>query len=605
MNIMSRRSFLSRPFLGAAILVSLLALTLADISKTVGQKPLAMIPDAQNGEGQAGVRPQQVSISGLVQDDKGPLADAVVRLKGTVHSVLTEKDGTFTLSGLEAGQPAAITAWAPGYYIGGGQPIQPGGDKLVITLKKHTGDDNPDYAWLPSFLKPGQGENQGCAECHSNKGTSLGFSLPVDEWQQDLHSQSAVNPRFLTMYEGSDRQGRRSDETRYFAVKDYGSFPLRPDPSRSYYGPGYRLDFPQTEGNCAACHTPAAAMNAPVNTDPRGLSGPAAEGVSCDFCHKVWDVKVDSATGLPRPNVPGVLSMEFRRPHQGHQFFAGPYDDVAPGEDTFSPLQRQSRFCAACHFGVFWDTVVYNSYGEWLQSPYSQPGLGKTCQDCHMPPLGNAYCAKPDKGGIARDPATVFSHRMPGAADTSLLQNAVTLRLSASRESGRVMARVAITNDKTGHHVPTDSPLRHMILLVSADSGSSRSLSLIDGPTLPSWCGSKNGQAGHYAGQPGKAYAKVLEELWTRVTPTGAYWNPTRIVSDNRLAAFASDSAAFVFQCRDEEPVEVQAKLLFRRAYIELMEIKGWDSPDISMAEGRVSLRPLSLPLSEIKAGLR
>ena len=602
---MSRRSFLSRPFLGAAILVSLLALTLADISKTVGQKPLAMIPDAQNGEGQAGVRPQQVSISGLVQDDKGPLADAVVRLKGTVHSVLTEKDGTFTLSGLEAGQPAAITAWAPGYYIGGGQPIQPGGDKLVITLKKHTGDDNPDYAWLPSFLKPGQGENQGCAECHSNKGTSLGFSLPVDEWQQDLHSQSAVNPRFLTMYEGSDRQGRRSDETRYFAVKDYGSFPLRPDPSRSYYGPGYRLDFPQTEGNCAACHTPAAAMNAPVNTDPRGLSGPAAEGVSCDFCHKVWDVKVDSATGLPRPNVPGVLSMEFRRPHQGHQFFAGPYDDVAPGEDTFSPLQRQSRFCAACHFGVFWDTVVYNSYGEWLQSPYSQPGLGKTCQDCHMPPLGNAYCAKPDKGGLARDPATVFSHRMPGAADTSLLQNAVTLRLSASRESGRVMARVAITNDKTGHHVPTDSPLRHMILLVSADSGSSRSLSLIDGPTLPSWCGSKNGQAGHYAGLPGKAYAKILEELWTRVTPTGAYWNPTRIVSDNRLAAFASDSAAFVFKVQDEETVEVRTRLLFRRAYIELMEIKGWDFPDISMAEGRVSLRPLSLPLSEIKAGLR
>ncbi len=605
MNIISRRSFLSRPFLGAAILVSLLAMTLADISKTAGQKPLAMIPDAQNGEGQAGARPQQVSISGLVQDDKGPLADAVVRLKGTVHSVLTEKDGTFTLSGLEAGQPAAITAWAPGYYIGGGQPIQPGGDKLVITLKKHAGDDNPDYAWLPSFLTPGQGENQGCAECHSSKGTNLAFSLPVDEWQQDLHSQSAVNPRFLTMYEGSDRQGRRSDETRYFAVKDYGSFPLRPDPSRPYYGPGYRLDFPQTEGNCAACHTPAAAMNAPVNTDPRGLSGPAAEGVSCDFCHKVWDVKVDSATGLPRPNVPGVLSMEFRRPHEGHQFFAGPYDDVAPGEDTFSPVQRESRFCAACHFGVFWDTVVYNSYGEWLQSPYSQPGLGKTCQDCHMPPLGNAYFVRPDKGGIARDPATVFSHRMPGAADTSLLQNAVTLRLSASRESGRVMARVAITNDKTGHHVPTDSPLRHMILLVSAADAESKSCRLLDGPILPSWCGSKNGQAGHYAGLPGKAYAKVLEELWTRVTPSGAYWNPTRIVSDNRLAAFASDTATFTFQCRDDEAVELQARLLFRRAYIELMETKGWDSPDIQMAEARLSLRPLSLPPSADQARSR
>ena len=179
------------------------------------------------------------------------------------------------------------------------------------------------------------------------------------------------------MYDGSDTQGRRGDETRYFAVKDYGTFPLPPDPERPYYGPGYRLDFPRTEGNCAACHTPAAAVNAPVNTDPRGLSGTAAEGVSCDFCHKVWEVKLDPATGLPRPNAPGVLSMEFRRPHQGHQFFAGPYDDVAPGEDAFSPLQRESRFCAPCHFGVFWDTVIYNSYGEWLHSPYSTPRWAK------------------------------------------------------------------------------------------------------------------------------------------------------------------------------------------------------------------------------------
>ncbi len=579
-----------------ALMVLLMALLLVGISPPAGQRHLAPTPDTKIGEGQAGTGPQQASISGLVQDDKGPLAGAVVRVKGAAQSVLSGKDGTFILSGLEAGKPTAITAWAPGYYIGGGQPAQPGGEKLVITLKKHAEDDNAAYAWLPSFLKPGQGENQGCAECHSSKGTNLTFSLPVDEWQQDLHSQSAVNPRFLNMYEGSDRQGRRSDETRYFAVKDYGRTPLLPDPDRPYYGPGYRLDFPQTEGNCAACHTPAAAVNAPVNTDPRGLSGPAAEGVSCDFCHKVWDVKVDPATGLPRPNVPGVLSMEFRRPHEGHQFFAGPFDDVAPGEDTFSPVQRESRFCAACHFGVFWDTVIYNSYGEWLQSPYSQPGLGKTCQDCHMPPLGNTCFARPDKGGIARDPATVFSHRMPGAADASLLQNAVTLRLSASRESGRVMARVTITNDRTGHHVPTDSPLRHLILLVSALGAESAACQLLDGPTLPSWCGSKSGQAGHYAGLPGKAYAKVLEELWTRVTPSGAYWNPTRIVSDNRLAAFASDAATFTFQCRDDETVEIQARLLFRRAYIELMDIKGWDSPDIPMAEASLTLRPHSRP---------
>jgi hypothetical protein len=192
----------------------------------------------------------------------------------------------------------------------------------------------------------------------------------------------------------------------------------------------------------------------PHHDGPSGLGGTDAEGISCDFCHKVWDVKTDPMTGLPRPNAPGVLSIGFRRPPEGHQLFAGPYDDVAPGEDVFSPLQRESRFCSPCHLGIFWDTLIYNSYGEWLQSPYSRPGLGRTCQDCHMAPRGAAHFARPDKGGIAREPATIFSHQMPGASDAALLANAVTLRLAASRQPGSVTARVTITNDRTGHHVP-------------------------------------------------------------------------------------------------------------------------------------------------------
>ena len=47
---------------------------------------------------------------------------------------------------------------------------------------------------------------------------------------------------------------------------------------------------------------------------------------------------------------------------------------------------------------------------------------------------------------------------------------------------------------------------------------------------LPPWAGS-------YRGVPGKVYAKVLEELWTEISPSGAYWNQTRILSDNRLPA--------------------------------------------------------------------
>jgi hypothetical protein len=64
----------------------------------------------------------------------------------------------------------------------------------------------------------------------------------------------------------------------------------------------------------------------------------------------------------------------------------------------------------------------------------------------------------------------------------------------------------------------------------------------------------------------------VLEELWTQISPSAAYWNPTRIVSDNRLAAFATDSSTYTFAAPERGEVRVEVTLLFRRAFIELME---------------------------------
>ena len=330
-----------------------------------------------------------------------------MRVKTTRNATVTDANGHFTLSGLRTGEAVDVTAWAPGYYIIAAEDVSPGATNLEIVLHPHHDTDNPDYAWLPSTVHPGEGENQGCAECHSNvdpKGLErpLG-SLPVDEWLQDAHSQSALNPRFLTMYTGTDMDGNQSPPTRFGSNRDYGSFPLRPDPTQPYFGPGYKLDFPETDGNCAACHTPAASVNDPYGVDPTRVSGVPAEGVPCDFCHKVWEARLDPVSGLPYANMPGVLSYDFRRPPEGHQFFAGPLDDVAPGEDTYSPLQRESQFCAPCHFGVFWDTLVYNSFGEWLESPYSDPETGQTCQDCHMPPSGVthfAYRKQADRSAI-------------------------------------------------------------------------------------------------------------------------------------------------------------------------------------------------------------
>jgi hypothetical protein len=149
---------------------------------------------------------------------------------------------------------------------------------------------------------------------------------------------------------------------------------------------------------------------------------------------------------------------------------------------------------------------------------------------------------------------------------------------------------VEITNDQTGHHVPTDSPLRHMILLVEVTNTDGNPLSLIEGETVPDWGGVGDPADGYYAGLPGKAYAKILQELWTEVTPTGAYWNPTRVLFDNRLAAFQTDRSVYLFALEGNGPFTVSVKLLFRRAFIQLADWKGWQDEDILMESETITL---------------
>ncbi len=532
-------------------------------------------------------------IRGTVRDSQATLPGAVVRIQTTQHSTITGLEGEFelTVPKIFSG-PVKLTAWAKGYFIGGPVEASPGQSNVTITLHPHSKWDNREYKWLSSFRSSGSGENQGCAECHFRGKADSGPTLPVDEWLEDAHSQSAVNPRFLTMHAGTDMSGRRSPATAYTRLSDSSLVPLPPNPGEPYYGPGFKLDYPNHTGNCGACHVPLAAVNSPLNVNPVSIQDVEAEGVNCDFCHKIWDVHLDQATGLPFPDQPGVLAYEFRRPFQGHQFFAGPLDDIAPGEDTYSKLQKSSQFCAPCHFGVFGDTVVYDSFGEWLRSPYSREGTGKTCQDCHMPRSKAEFFAHAGKGGLKRDSNTIASHKMTGARDLDLLQNAVSMNLEAEHLHEGIRVRTKVVNDRTGHHVPTDTPLRHLILMVRAWDGNGSALTLKAGPVLPEWCGSGNPADGYYAGLPGKVYAKLLEEKWTGVFPTAAYWNATRIVMDTRLGAYESDVGEFLFSAPDSGNVRIEAVLLYRRAYKKLMDLKGWSDPDIVMESASVSVSP-------------
>ena len=198
------------------------------------------------------------------------------------------------------------------------------------------------------------------------------------------------------------------------------------------------------------------------------------------------------------------------------------------------------------------------------------------------------------RGGVCveRNPSTLHAHTSPGSRSEELLRNSVAMAATARLEGGSIVVQVDITNDRAGHHVPTDSPLRNMILLVRATGPDGRPLVQTSGPTVPKWGGVGDPSKGYYAGLPGKGYAKVLEEMWTEVAPTGAYWNHTRVLSDNRIAAFATDRSSFSFAApRSKGDAAVEVRLLYRRAFKEIADQKGWEIPDVLMARQEVQIQ--------------
>lgn len=546
-------------------------------------------------------------VRGIVTEEGRPVTGAVVRVKTTTYKAVTNESGAFTLVGFPHAFRVHVTAWKDGYYIGG-TVAWPWKRTVTIALQRYHTADNPDYAWIPPVIENRSGFKNffiqtglsaaarisfnraflplaarlelGCADCHGQI---------FEEWAGSAHAQGVNNIRFLTMYNGTDTQGNKSPETRYGFHRDYGRFPLRPDLNAPYYGPGFKLDFPDQAGNCAACHAPTAALSYPYGTDINLVEGINRLGSHCDFCHKVVDVRVNPVTQLPYENMPGILSMELRRPQGEPQLFFGPFDDVDVGPDTFLPLQNESRYCAACHNANFWGTPIYQSYAEWLASPYPQEG--KTCQACHMKPNGVTTNFAPGRGGLERDPEKIFTHAFPGAADVALLQDTAKLELSAQQEGNRILVEVRVTNENGGHHIPTDHPMRNILLLVTATDAQRNELQYLGDQVIPEW-GGVGDEPNDYAGRPGKGYAKILEELWTEVSPTAAYWSQTRIQSDTRIPAKETDTSVYEFLVpKGGGEVRIEARLIFRRAFKPLAELKKWGLEDILMEAETVTLR--------------
>ena len=186
-------------------------------------------------------------IRGVVRDEDGPVAGAVVRIQATTIETLTDEQGCFTLTEVSTDEAVTVSAWKHEYYSAKVEGVVPSITGITFTLTRYQTNDNPDYEWVPPT---GEGS---CANCKPGV-TRI--------WLDNAHAGSAANLRFLTMYRGVDLSGRQSPLTQYFTHRDYGRVPLPPDPNQEYYGPGFKLDFPEQAGNCAACHTGPGAVTA-------------------------------------------------------------------------------------------------------------------------------------------------------------------------------------------------------------------------------------------------------------------------------------------------------------------------------------------------------
>ena len=244
-------------------------------------------------------------VSGVVDDADGPVSGAVVRQQTTANRTSSAADGSFTLGNLPEGITVTVTAWSEGYFPGGVAVVPPQ-TGLTITLIHHPAVDNPDHEWYTSMPDPDK--PIGCGHC----------MVAFPQWVTNAHGTSAVNPRFYSLYNGTDVTGATT------------------------ITPGYKLDFPGTAGNCAACHAPGASANRPFTTNMNALDGVEQEGVFCDFCHKVAGVYLDPATGLPYPNMPGVQSIRLNRP-PGGRFgrIVAPGTLTAKVAGAISPIRRK------------------------------------------------------------------------------------------------------------------------------------------------------------------------------------------------------------------------------------------------------------------------
>jgi hypothetical protein len=467
-------------------------------------------------------------LEGNVRDDKGPVAGARVRIKGTSLAARTDAHGRFHLP--DPGSGRRVTAWKEGYFIGGSSLDS----SPILRLSRLPAEDNAEYDWIDPA--PNAGAVHNCANCHAEI---------YREWSHSGHAHSIDGKRFRNLYEGTDWHGKPN------------------------VGWGLLTQYPDGAGVCASCHAPTA-----KEYDLRRVDSIAARGVHCDYCHKIESV-ADGPIGLSH----GRFNLRLLRPSEGQIFF-GALDDVDRGEDTYSPLYRDSRYCASCHEGVVFGVHVYSTFSEWQASPAARQG--KQCQDCHMKPTGRMTDMAPRHGGIERDPSTLANHRFFDGSQEAMLRRAVKVSVRFTRQAESVQAQVQVWTEGVGHRLPTGFVDRHLILVVEGWSSAGSTVPPRSGPKLPEPAGET------LAGRPGRLYARVLRDFEGR-NPVPFWLAAPDPPPDTRLVPEQRDEMRFDYPTTVSR---LRLRILYRRFWPEVARSKHWPNDEVLVLEQTFPVGP-------------
>ncbi len=477
----------------------------------------------------------EAEILGEVRDERGPIAGARVRVKGTSIETITDERGRFRLpwsNGFER-----VTAFKDGYFIAGAAAHD---SPLVLRLQRLPAEDCTRYSWVDPTPNPL--ERMNCGNCHK---------AMHEEWSLSGHARSSTNRRLRNLYDGSDWHGRPN------------------------IGWNLLKEHPDGADVCSSCHAPTQKPGPFASFDLRDASNglPGLSGVHCDFCHKIRGPG-DGEFGLTH----GRYQLSLLRPASpDHQQFFGPLDDVDRGEDVFSRFQRDSRLCAACHEGVVFGVPVYSTFSEWRESPAA--ATGKSCQTCHMAPTGKMNNIAPGKGGIRRDPLTLGNHTFFAGSQLEMLRRCLDLRTDARRNDSEVTVEVKLSAEDVGHRVPTGYIDRQLILFVDASAGD-RPVSLLSGPTLPAFLGKDE------AGKPGRLFAKSLhDENGIRPAP---FWraDPASLI-DTRLRPGQTEVMRFSFPIKSDR---IRIRVVHRRFWKTVADEKQWPGDELAIIDREIRL---------------